>query len=359
MNLSTLPQPLKKKRELDYITFLVVDEPVRYGGCVLRRPRRNRKSPSIRSLVQETRLLAKDFIQPFFILDGERRSIPIESMPGISRYSVDQLLVELEKMAALGISTAIFFPVIPASQKDENGSTALDPKGVLPLAIAAAKRAFPALTIIADVALDPYTSHGHDGLVDAAGRILNDETVEVLKQSALLLAEAGVDIVAPSDMMDGRVGSIRRALDDAGFLDVSIMAYSAKYASAFYGPFRDALGSAPRFGDKKTYQMDPANAREAVLEVTLDEEEGADIVLVKPALAYLDVIHLIRQKTLLPLAAYHVSGEYAMVKAAAKLGWLDEDRAMLESLMAIKRAGSDMIISYAAMDLLSKGLLTG
>lgn len=317
-----------------------------------RRPRRNRRSASIRGLVRETFLEPSDFVQPYFILEGTKQRLPVSSMPGIDRISVDLLLQEVSEACAFGVSSVLLFAVVPSYKKDPVGSEALNPEGVVPRAISALRSQFPELCVMADIALDPYTSHGHDGLLGPDGNILNDETVAVLAQCAVMLARAGADFVAPSDMMDGRVGRIRARLDEAQFQQVGIMAYSAKYASSFYGPFREALHSAPRVGDKKTYQMDPANAREAVLEAFLDEQEGADILMVKPALPYLDVIYRIRQETDLPLAAYQVSGEYAMIKAAAERGWIDGDQAMRESVLGIKRAGADIIISYAATELL-------
>jgi porphobilinogen synthase len=315
---------------------------------IKQRPRRNRKSPSIRALIQETRLTSYHLIQPFFVREGENLTVPIRSMPGVFHLSSDLLLKEAHEVYALGIPAILLFPVISPSHKDPLGSESLNPEGVLCQSIRMLKNECPHLCLIADVALDPYTSHGHDGVVDERGWVVNDETVHILGKMALNLAQAGIDIVAPSDMMDGRIGHIRSVLDENGYEEVSIMSYSAKYASAFYGPFRDALSSAPKFGDKKGYQMDPANAREAELECQLDEEEGADVLMIKPALPYLDVIARIRQQTSLPLAAYHVSGEYAMVIAADQNGWLDADRIFYEVLLSIKRAGADMILSYAA-----------
>jgi len=313
------------------------------------RARRNRKSAAIRALVQETRLHPSDFVAPLFVVEGEEEQQPVPSMPGICRYSVDLLLKEAERLCEKGIGAVDLFTVVPPEYKDRCGSEAVRQGNLLQRAIAALKREFPELCVMADIALDPYTDHGHDGIVDADGRVLNDETVALLAEMALGCAEAGVDIVAPSDMMDGRVAAIRRALDGAGFCDVGILAYAAKYASAFYGPFRDALNSAPQFGDKKSYQMNPANRREALLECRLDELEGADMLLVKPALAYLDVISELRRRTELPIGAYHVSGEYAMVMAAAEKGWLDAEKVFEESLLAIKRAGADFILTYTAL----------
>jgi porphobilinogen synthase len=271
-------------------------------------------------------------------------------MPGCFRYPLDRLLVEVKTIAELGIPGIALFPVIPEHKKDDQGSESFNPDGLVQRTIKAIKSLVPDLLIFTDVALDPFTSHGHDGLVDDQGRILNDETVDVLVKMAVSQAQAGTDFVAPSDMMDGRVGAIRAALDAAGYTEVGILAYSAKYASAYYGPFRDALDSAPKFGDKKTYQMDPANSREARKEVDLDIQQGADIVMVKPALAYMDVIYQVKRHTNLPVAAYNVSGEYAMVKAAAQNGWIDEKKIVLETLTAMKRAGADMILTYHAVD---------
>lgn len=313
------------------------------------RPRRNRKSSSIRALVEETRLSVTDLIYPQFVLEGNGICEPINSMPGIHRFSIDTLLKEAERLVEFGILALALFPVIPKELKDPKGLESLNPNGVLQRAVREVKHHFPELCVMTDVALDPYTSHGHDGLVNETGEIINDETVKQLIQMALIQAESGTDMVAPSDMMDGRVGSIRLALDAAGYEEVSIHAYSAKYASAFYGPFRDALSSKLSFGDKKTYQMNPANWREALREAYLDEMEGADILMVKPALPYLDIITKLREKTSLPISAYQVSGEYAMIMAAAQNGWIDGDKILLESLLAIKRAGADMIFTYGAL----------
>ncbi len=314
------------------------------------RPRRLRQSESTRRMVRETHLTIQDLIYPLFVMEGEQQKVEVSSMPGCYRYSLDELLREIEDAQAVGIGAIALFPLIPDAQKDPQATESLNPAGLIPRAVRAIKQTFPDLVVITDVALDPYSSMGHDGLVDEKGRILNDPTVEILAKMAVMQAEAGADWVAPSDMMDGRIGAIRKALDGAGYGDVCILAYSAKYASAYYGPFRDALESAPRFGDKKTYQMDPANALEALKEVLLDIEEGADMVMVKPALAYLDIIHRIRAETLLPVAAYNVSGEYAMIKAAAARGWIDEKAVMLETLASIKRAGADLILTYFAKE---------
>lgn len=311
------------------------------------RPRRLRRTEALRQLVQETHLRVQDLIYPLFVMEGENQRQEVESMPGCYRYTLDLLLKEVEEAANLGIPAVALFPVVPEEKKDPTGRESFNPEGLIQRAVRRIKQEIPEILVITDVALDPYNSDGHDGIV-RDGVILNDETVEVLVKQALSQAEAGTDIVAPSDMMDGRVGAIREALDEQGYTDVAILAYSAKYASAFYGPFRDALGSAPKWGDKKTYQMDPANAREALREVELDEAEGADIVMVKPALAYLDIIYRVKEATNLPVAAYNVSGEYAMIKAAEQKGWIDGKKVMMESLLAMKRAGADMILTYFA-----------
>ncbi len=313
------------------------------------RPRRLRRTEALRQLVQETHLRVQDLIYPLFVMEGENQRQEVESMPGCYRYTLDLLLKEVEEAANLGIPAVALFPVVPEEKKDPTGRESFNPEGLIQRAVRRIKQEIPEILVITDVALDPYNSDGHDGIV-RDGVILNDETVEVLVKQALSQAEAGTDIVAPSDMMDGRVGAIREALDEQGYTDVAILAYSAKYASAFYGPFRDALGSAPKWGDKKTYQMDPANAREALREVELDEAEGADIVMVKPALAYLDVIYRVKEATDLPVAAYNVSGEYAMIKAAEQKGWIDGKKVMMESLLAMKRAGADMILTYFAKE---------
>ncbi|MBE7179249.1 MAG: porphobilinogen synthase [Mucilaginibacter polytrichastri] len=318
---------------------------------ILHRPRRNRKSEVIRNMVQENWLQPSNFIFPLFIVAGEKKKTEVASMPGIYRYSIDNLLREVEFCLELGLKSFDLFPNIEELLKDRNASESWNEKGLYLTAIREVKKHFPEACIITDVAMDPYSSDGHDGLVEN-GEILNDETLEILGKMSIAQAHAGADIIAPSDMMDGRVGYIRRLLDDNGFQHVSIMSYSAKYASAFYGPFRDALESAPKFGDKKSYQMNPANQREALLEAKLDELEGADFLMVKPALPYLDVIKSIRENTTLPIAAYNVSGEYAMVKAAAKNGWLDERRAITEVLMSIKRAGASVILTYHAKEVL-------
>jgi porphobilinogen synthase len=314
-----------------------------------RRPRRNRKSAAVRDLVQETTLQVSDFIYPMFVVDGTSQKSEVKSMPGIYRYSLDNLLEELKEVTDLGIRAIDLFPNYPESKKDKFASESYHENTFYLRAITAIKERFPELVIMTDVAMDPYSSDGHDGLVEH-GKILNDATLEILGNMSLAQAKAGADILGPSDMMDGRVGYIRQHLDSHGFTDVSIMSYSAKYASAFYGPFRDALESAPKFGDKKTYQMNPANKREALLEAQLDFEEGADMLMVKPALSYLDIIRLLDENFDIPIAAYNVSGEYAMIKAAAKNGWLDGDRAMMEVLMSIRRAGAKCILTYFAKE---------
>ena len=311
------------------------------------RPRRNRKSAALRDAVRETTLGPEHFIYPLFVHEGDDE-IPIASMPGCFRLSRAGLMAEVERAYGVGVRMLALFPAVPEAKKDDTGTESYNPDGLVPQTVAALKDRWPDLMLVTDVALDPYSSMGHDGIVAPDGRILNDETVEVLCKQAVCQAKAGADIIAPSDMMDGRVGAIRDALDAEGFTEVSILSYTAKYASAFYGPFRDALDSAPKSGDKKTYQMDPANAREALRELSLDESEGADMVMVKPAGPYLDVIRLLREATTLPVAAYQVSGEYAMLKAAAERGWLDERRVVPESLTAIRRAGADIILTYYA-----------
>ncbi len=314
---------------------------------MLSRPRRNRQHPAIRAFVRETTLGPERFILPLFIHEGEG-DVPIASMPGCSRLGPRGLFAEVEAARAVGVQMFALFPAVEEALKTRDAREAYNPDGLVPRTLRRLKDRWPDLVLVTDVALDPYNSDGHDGLVSEDGRILNDETVEVLCEQALEQARAGADIVAPSDMMDGRVQALREALDSQGFTLVSILAYTAKYASGFYGPFRDALDSAPRSGDKKTYQMDPANAREALREAELDEVEGADILMVKPAGPYLDVLHALRKTTNLPLAAYQVSGEYAMLKAAAERGWLDEKKVALESLLSIRRAGADVIFTYYA-----------
>ncbi|EHC08509.1 Porphobilinogen synthase [Fischerella thermalis JSC-11] len=314
------------------------------------RPRRLRRTATLRRMVRETTLTVDDLIYPMFVMEGEEQKVEIASMSGCYRYTLDLLLKEIEQVYQLGIGAIALFPVIPEAKKDDTASESYNPDGLVQLTVKAIKQAVPEILVITDIALDPFTTHGHDGIVDEKGVILNDPTVEVLVKMALSQAAAGADMVAPSDMMDGRVGAIRQALDAEGYVDVRILAYSAKYASAYYGPFRDALDSAPRFGDKNTYQMDAANAREAIKEVALDIAEGADIVMVKPALAYLDIISQVKNYTHLPVAAYNVSGEYAMIKAAAQNGWIDEKRVILETLTSMKRAGADLILTYFAKE---------
>ena len=314
------------------------------------RPRRLRRSESVRSLVRETALRADDLILPLFVTEGMRQRQPIESMPGQFRFSVDELVHECCQVYELGIPAVNLFGY--SAEKDDKATASYDPNGLIQRAVAAIKSEVPELCVQTDIALDPYTNHGHDGLV-IDGEIVNDETIAVLCRMALSHAEAGVDWVAPSDMMDGRIGALRMALDDADFSHVGILAYSAKYASCFYGPFRGALDSALKKGDKKTYQMDPANAREALREITLDIKEGADVVMVKPALAYLDVIAAARQAFDVPIAAYNVSGEYGMVVAAAERGWAEREKSVMEILTSIKRAGADMILTYFAKEAVS------
>ena len=299
--------------------------------------------------MRETTLGTEHLILPLFIFDGEGRQA-IVSMPGQARLGREALLEEVGLAQADGVGAVVLFPAEKESLKTSDGAEAYNPNGLVPTSIRAIKSKYPDMIVVTDVALDPYSSDGHDGLVSDKGEILNDETVEILVRQALVQAEAGADIIAPSDMMDGRVGAIREALDESGHSQVSIMSYTAKYASAFYGPFRDALDSAPKFGDKKTYQMDPANVREALREVDADECEGADILMVKPAGPFLDVIKAVREHTHLPVAAYQVSGEYAMLKAAAERGWLDEKKVVMESLLGIRRAGADVILTYFARD---------
>lgn len=308
-----------------------------------------RQSPAIRSLVAETTLTPNDFIAPLFIDEGSTVKTEISSMPGYYRNSLDITVKEVKELWSLGIKSILLFVKAKDEVKDNTGKEAWNPDGLMQRSIKAIKNAVPEMLVMTDVALDPYSSYGHDGIV-RDGEIVNDETVEALVKMSVSHAQAGADLVAPSDMMDGRIGAIREALEQNGFTKTGIMAYSAKYASCFYGPFRDALDSAPGFGDKKTYQMDYANRKEAVKEVLMDVEEGADIVMVKPAMAYLDIIREVKDAVYVPVSAYHVSGEYAMIKAAAKMGWLDENKAIIESLTSIKRAGADLIATYFAKD---------
>lgn len=314
-----------------------------------RRPRRNRKSEAVRNLVEETSLSVKDLIFPMFLVDGSKKKIEVNSMPGIFRFSVDTMLHEIESCMNLGIRSFDVFPAYIESLKNPTASESYNPDTFYLKALREIKVRFPEMCLMSDVAMDPYSSDGHDGLVKE-GKILNDETLEILGRMSLAQADAGVDIIGPSDMMDGRVGYIRELLDENGYTDTSIMSYTAKYASAFYGPFRDALDSAPKFGDKKTYQMNPANSQEALVEADLDMEEGADFLMVKPALSYLDVIKLLHDNYPLPIAAYNVSGEYSMVKASAEKGWIDGERAMMEVLVSMKRAGAKVILTYFAKE---------
>jgi len=316
---------------------------------LIHRMRRNRRTEAIRRLVRETELHPHDLVWPLFVVDRSDEQIPVDSMPGCFRWSRDRIVEQAKEAHAMGISAVALFPVIENALKDPLAKESANDDGLLQRTVKDLKDAVPDLAVITDVAMDPYSSDGHDGIV-RNGEIVNDETLEILAAMALAQARAGADIVAPSDMMDGRVGYLRDALDADGFANVGILAYSAKYASAYYGPFRDALDSAPKDGDKKTYQMDPANAREALREVELDIDEGADMVMVKPAMPYLDVIADIRANCDVPIAAYQVSGEYAMLKAAGERGWLDADACLHEALVAIRRAGADMILSYAAKD---------
>lgn len=316
------------------------------------RPRRMRRDAFSRRLMQENTLSANDLILPVFVLEGQNQREAITSMPGVFRQSIDLLLETADRAQRLGIPAIALFPVTPASAKSAKAEAAYDPEGLVQRSVRALKSAFPELGIMTDVALDPYTTHGQDGLTDAQGYVLNDETVEVLVRQALSHAKAGADIVAPSDMMDGRIGAIRQALESNQFIHTRIMAYSAKYASSFYGPFRDAVGSSGNLGkaDKTTYQMDPANANEALHEVAMDLNEGADMVMVKPSMPYLDMIYRIKTELKAPTFAYHVSGEYAMLRAAADNGWLDWRKCLLETMMGFRRAGADGVLTYAALD---------
>ena len=323
-----------------------------YAPYPLGRPRRLRRDAFTRNLVRENAVTAHDLIYPVFVVDGKQQRVPIASMPGVERLSLDLLLPVAEQCVKLGIPVMALFPVIDPALKTPDGSEALNPDGLVPRVVRSLKKEFPDLGLMTDVALDPFTSHGQDGLLDDHNYILNDETVEVLVKQALTQAQAGVDIVAPSDMMDGRIGAIRRHLEVENLIHTRIMAYSAKYASAFYGPFRDAVGSASNLGkaNKKVYQMDPGNSDEALREVALDIAEGADMVMVKPGMPYLDIVRRVKDEFKIPTFAYQVSGEYAMLKAAAQNGWLDHDAVMMESLLAFKRAGADGVLTYFAMD---------
>jgi porphobilinogen synthase len=322
------------------------------GKFPAKRQRRMRRDDFSRRMMRETRLCADDFIYPVFVLDGSKREEPVSSLPGVTRRSLDLLLRDAEACATLGIPAMALFPVVAQDQKSLDAAAAWHPEGLVPRTVRALKERFPALGVITDVALDPYTTHGQDGIIDDNGYVLNEETVAALVKQALCHAEAGADMVAPSDMMDGRIGAVRTALDGAGCELTRILAYSAKYASSFYGPFRDAVGSAANLagGDKYTYQMDPANSDEALWEVYLDVREGADMVMVKPGMPYLDIVRRVKDTFAMPTAVYQVSGEYAMLKAAGQLGWLDERACVLEALVGIKRAGADAILTYFALD---------
>ncbi len=313
-----------------------------------RRPRRNRQSAAIRDLVQETQVTTNDLVFPLFLLEGNNKQSEVASMPGIYRHSLDKMLPIIEECLKAGIKGFDIFPVVEEKHKNKNASKSYDPNFFYLQALKKIKQEFPEAWVITDVAMDPYSSDGHDGLVEN-GEILNDETLEILAKMTLAQADTGIDMIGPSDMMDGRVAYLRAALDEAGHKNVGIISYTAKYASGFYGPFRDALDSAPKFGDKKTYQMNPANRSEALLEAELDYNEGADILMVKPGLPYLDIIADLKSHFPIPIAAYHVSGEYAMIMAAGEKGWLDADRTMMESLTSLKRAGSDIILTYYAL----------
>ena len=322
------------------------------GRFPLRRMRRSRREDFTRRLVREARLAPEDLILPLFVLEGKGAVEPVASMPGVQRRSIDKLLPIVEQALTLGIPAVVLFPVIGAALKTAGAEESFNPEGLVPRCVREIKQRFPGMGVITDIALDPYTIHGQDGLIDASGYVVNDETLEVLARQALSHAEAGVDIVSPSDMMDGRVGKLRAALDARGFIRVGILAYSAKYASAFYGPFRDAVGSGANLGsgDKKSYQMDPGNAEEALHEVALDLDEGADYVMVKPAMPYLDIVHRVKARFGVPTFVYQVSGEYAMLMGAGERGWVDGDACMMEALLGFKRAGADAILTYYAIE---------
>ena len=321
---------------------------------IVARPRRLRGSAAMRAMVRETQINRDGLVQPLFVVGGEGVVQPIGSMPGVSRYSVDTVVAECRELDQAGVRSVLLFGIPDAAEKDAYATVNYDPNGIVQRAARAIKAALPTMLVIADLCNCEYTDHGHCGILDPSGDVDNDRTLAVLAKTALTYAQSGVDIVAPSDMMDGRVAAIRTALDESGFTKTAIMSYAAKYASAFYGPFREAAESTPSFGDRRTYQMDPANGREALKEVRLDVEEGADIVMVKPAMAYLDVVRAVRETTDLPVAGYHVSGEYSMIKAAAERGWIDEERAVDETLTAIARAGADVIITYFAKEYLRR-----
>jgi porphobilinogen synthase len=320
-----------------------------YSEFPYSRPRRLRRSENVRRMVAENHLSVNDFIAPLFVMEGKNEKVEIPSMPDYYRYTLDLLMDEVQEIQDLGIPAVLLFVKVPDEKKDNEGTEALDPNGLMQKSVRTIKEQFPDMVVMTDVAMDPYSSYGHDGVVED-GKIVNDKSVDILARMAVSHAEAGADFVAPSDMMDGRILLMREALEEAGFPDTGIMAYSAKYASSYYGPFRDALDSAPGFGDKKTYQMDPANVTEAVKEAITDEQEGADIIMVKPGLPYLDVVRAVKEVVSLPVSVYNVSGEYAMIKAAAEKGWLNEEEAMMEALIGFKRAGADLIATYFAKD---------
>ena len=313
------------------------------------RPRRLRSSDNIRRMVSEHRLSVDDFIAPLFVMEGQNEKVEILSMPDYYRYTLDLLMDEVREIQELGIPAVLLFAKVPDEKKDNEGTEALEPNGLMQKSVRSIKEKFPEMVVMTDVAMDPYSSYGHDGVVED-GKIVNDKSVDILAKMAVSHAEAGADFVAPSDMMDGRILAMREALEEAGYPDTGIMAYSAKYASSYYGPFRDALDSAPGFGDKKTYQMDPSNVKEAVKEAVTDEQEGADIIMVKPGIPYLDVVRAVKEAVNLPVSVYNVSGEYSMIKAAAEKGWINEGEAMMEALIGFKRAGADLIATYFAKD---------
>jgi porphobilinogen synthase len=337
---------------LKFPAFFVRGNLSMLGRFPVRRMRRSRREDFTRRLVREARLAPEDLILPVFVLDGANAVEPVTSMPGVSRRSIDRLMPIVEQALTLGIPAVVLFPVVEAGLKTGGAEEAFNPEGLVPRCVREIKKRFPEMGVITDIALDPYTSHGQDGLIDASGYVVNDETLEVLCKQALSHAEAGADIVSPSDMMDGRVGALRTALDGRGFIHVGILAYSAKYASSFYGPFRDAVGSGANLGkgDKKTYQMDPGNSDEALHEVALDLEEGADYVMVKPAMPYLDIVRRVKERFGVPTFVYQVSGEYAMIMGAGERGWFDGEACMMEALVGFKRAGADAILTYYAIE---------